>query len=114
MAVLFLRHWRLFKCCLYLGTSQTCSERVDIDIQLLELGLTDRNLNESCGMEKSPIKPFVGLAPSTPPVMDKTVQDFQHISEYKDAPEMEYNVPVEVSSCLCHAEFLTGPFALRR
>ncbi len=76
---------------------------MDIDIQLLELSLTDRNLNGSCGMEKSPIKPFVGLAPSTP-AMDKAAQDFQHTSEYKEAPEMEYNVPVEVSSCLRHAE----------
>ncbi len=48
-------------------------------------------------MEKSPIKPFVGLAPSTP-AMDKTVQDFQHISEYEEDPEMEYNIPVEVSA----------------
>ncbi len=93
---IFLRHCR-FKCRLYLGTSQTCSARVDIDLQLLELSLTDRNLNGSCGMEKSPIKPFVGLASMTP-VMDKAVQDFQHISEYKEPPEMEYNVPVEVSS----------------
>ncbi len=50
-------------------------------------------------MEKSPIKPFVGLAPSTP-VLDKAVQDFQHMytSEYyyKEDPEMEYNVPLEV------------------
>ncbi len=70
---------------------------MDIDIQLLELSLTDRNPNGSCGMEKSPIKPFVGVAPSTP-VMDKAVQDFQHISEYEEDPEMEYNVPVEVSA----------------